>query len=125
MQAGCWVDDGSKKERKGGANGGLGGQLGEEVGRHAVAALGALALHDQALLGEHVQALHQAAHGRVDGAHLRQSQSEGSQHAWLPLRPVNTTAALLQAQTMALGLYLQHIPLIWLSFEHESNSSNA
>ena len=81
VQAGCRVDDGGEQERKGGANGGLSGQLREEVGRHAVAALGALALHDQALLGEHVQALHQAAHGCIDGTHLHRRQGEGSQHA--------------------------------------------
>ena len=85
MKAGRRVDDGSKQEGEQGANGRLSGQLGEEVGRHSITALGPLPLHDGALLGEDIQALHQAAHGRIDGPYLQQQphHNEQSQRVWL------------------------------------------
>lgn len=59
VQAGRGVDNGRKEQRKYRANRGLGGELGCKVGRNGVAALSALALHENALLGEHVKRLDQ------------------------------------------------------------------
>ena len=46
----------AKDEGEEGRDGQLCGQLGAKVGRHVIAVLGALPLHDQPLLGEHLAA---------------------------------------------------------------------